>query len=742
MPCTQEMFEAALDDPRVADICKQIASLDPHEPGFEDKKGNLKRQLPIAIFHASAFSGNRRISSEATPSGLIMIDVDHLDDPRAKWQEVVNKFPRLEGGEGAASAAGEEPSIHFAAITPSKHGLRLVGERNIGESIEDAQMRLAAVCGFEQVDTVTKDLARASYMMPRAYVLYYDPQFLFSFPSQEAETFWKNCTPQDFQTNPTVDPQEDCKPTECSTTFQNVPYAAIIEQLLILMGNEGGAMIGERNTVFFSLATYLRYICDFNADQLLAVLPDYGLSVQERKQAIHSAIGRPRKNTMPLILQSAFALAKNQIEQDRKDEMTEGVDELPLPKLPRLLQLICRRLPEAYRPAMVIAALPVLGTLATRIRFNYLDGQQHSLSFFACISAPCASGKSFIRRPIDLLLTPINEVDAVEMQKQQEYMEKLRVSKNTKSQPEDPHACPRNNGVNISIARLLQLLTYSEGKHLIGICEEMDTLAKSEKAGVWSQKNDIYRLSFDNSEYGQSYFSTNSFSAKVKVYYNLLLTGTPKSMMRFFKGDNVENGLMTRTCFAQLPDTSYTQMPVFEPYTDKEKEEIIGWARQLDKADGEIRCVAVEKAIAEWLEDKRQKALDADSHAADTIRRRAAVIGYRAGMLCYLLEGKCTKSTVAAFATWVAEYVFKNQMEMFGDKLEQEITSGLETVTTGGAASALIDLLPHSFETKDLIAVRVKKGQSTKPNAICMLLRRWQDSGKIIKVSDKKYKKI
>jgi len=228
----------------------------------------------------------------------------------------------------------------------------------------------------------------------------------------------------------------------------------------------------------------------------------------------------------------------------------------------------------------------------------------------------------------------------------------------------------------------------------------------------------------------------------VKVYYNLLLTGTPKSMQRFFHSDSIENGLMTRTCFAQLPDTSYATMPIFEPYTKKEKEEIIKWARMLDQAEGNLQCWVVEKAISEWLEDKRQKALDADSHAADIIRRRAAVIGYRAGMLCYLLENQSPKPFIGKFAVWVAEYIFRNQMEMFGDKLEAEIISGLDSYSGKGEATALLDQLPKEFTKKDLITLRSKRGQSVKPNAISMLIRRWTDSGRIQKIADNRYQRL
>ena len=525
---------------------------------------------------------------------------------------------------------------------------------------------------------------------------------------------------------------------------------------MLSIGAADGAVQGERNTVYFSLAAYMRYICDFNASLLFQILPDFGLSEQERRQVISSAVGRPRKSQIPMVLQSAIAICEKEHHLDEQSPLEKSTA-LPLPELPRLLKLVCRRLPEDYRPAMVIASLPILGTLATRIRFEYLDRQEQSLSFFSCITAPAASGKSFIRKPLDLLLTPINEQDAIEREKEQAYKDKLRASKNSKNQPEDPHACPRNNGVAISIAKLLQLLTYAEGKHLIGIGEEMDTLVKSERAGVWSQKSDIYRLAFDNAEYGQAYMSDSSFNAHIKVYYNLLLTGTPNSMKRFFK--DLENGLATRVCFAQLPDTSFTEIPVFAPYTESERAEIIRWARELDaigktssiasechsdtKGLVHISCPQLNTVISNWLEKKRQQAMEADSHAMDTLRRRAGVMGFRAGMLCYLLENRKFTKTVASFAEWVAEYVFRNQMELWGEQMEQELSGALEVLSgERGSAASLLALLPAEFTTADLIKLRARKGQSVKNNAICMVLNRWKTNHKIEKVSDTTWRKL
>lgn len=729
IPCSPQKFNELLDSEYVKNICARIIQTEDNE-----QRSLLKRQLPGFCWHAQRFEQNKRKASGAVPSGLAMLDVDHVDDPSA-WFDSWYK--------AEYDTWLKEHRVALIAVTPSTHGIRIVAEIKPGETIPAAQARIAHDFNIENYDAVTKDLSRLSFITPRNYILYKDENVLFFKDENEANHFaqahYDNITSVPSSTETETTTPTTSLPSD-SLCFKGIPYPDIVEQLMTSIGSNGGAVQGERNTVYFSLANYMRYICDFNADLLLQVLPDFGLALEERKQAIRSALGRPRKATIPTVVQAAIALCEKCSDNEAKLSLEKATN-MPMPPLPKLLQIICRKLPADYQPAMVIAALPILGTLATRVRFEYLDRQMQSLSFFSCITAPAASGKSFIRKPIDLLLTPINEQDQVEREKEQAYKEALRASKNSKNQPQDPHACPRNNGVAISIAKLLQLLTYSEGKHLIGIGEEMDTLVKSERAGVWSQKSDIYRLAFDNAEYGQAYMSDTSFSAHIPVYYNLLMTGTPNSMKRFFK--DLENGLATRVCFAQLPDTSFTEIPVFAPYSESEREEIIRWARILDTEQGVITCPQVGKVIAQWLEQKRQLAIDADSHAADTLRRRAAVMGFRAGMLCWLLEGHKWTKTVGDFAQWVAEYVFRNQMELWGEQMEKELTSNLEK-TSGdrGAASSLLSLLDKEFTTGDLIKLRAKKGQSVSSASVNTLLCRWKKIGRIDKTGEGKWKRL
>ena len=225
----------------------------------------------------------------------------------------------------------------------------------------------------------------------------------------------------------------------------------------------------------------------------------------------------------------------------------------------------------------------------------------------------------------------------------------------------------------------------------------------------------------------------------------------PSSLLR-------TDGLATRVCFAQLPDTSFTEIPVFASYTEAEKAEIIRWARQLDaigrsssisselnsdnKGLVHISCPQLNTVISDWLERKRQQSIDADSHAMDTLRRRAAVIGFRAGMLCYLLENRKFTKTVGAFAEWVAEYIFRNQMELWGQQIEQTFKSSIESQTERGAAASLISLLPDEFTAADLIKLRARKGQSVKSSAISMVINRWRANNRIEKATETTWRKL
>ena len=112
---------------------------------------------------------------------------ERLEKPNSQRNIVENKV----------IVENNDPGIHFVAITPSGHGLRVIGERRVGESIPQAQQRLAALLGITEYDAVTTDLARASFLMPWSYVLYCEPSGLnFNDEQEMNEAIRRKSTPQ------------------------------------------------------------------------------------------------------------------------------------------------------------------------------------------------------------------------------------------------------------------------------------------------------------------------------------------------------------------------------------------------------------------------------------------------------------------------------------------------------------------------------------------------------------------
>ena len=112
-------------------------------------------------------------------------------------------------------------------------------------------------------------------------------------------------------------------------------------------------------------------------------------------------------------------------------------------------------------------------------------------------------------------------------------------------------------------------------------------------------------------------------------------------------------------------------------------------------------------------------------------------------LLCYLLENRKFTKTVAQFAEWVAEYVFRNQMELWGEQMEQELTGALDIFSgERGSASSLLALLPNEFTTGDLIKLRARQGQSVTPTSVNSLLCRWRKLNRIDKTADGKWKRL
>ena len=724
--CTYEKYLEVSNSAALLTLCNDIAA-----ETDKDKRAELKKRLPVITWQA--FFPGKRLAKEAQPSGLFMLDIDHVDNPGEMYNKQV-------------AGRVKELGIVYVGMTASRHGLRIVAKcRPTLTTIADCQKWLASNLKVEY-DGVCKDFARCSFLVHDSYTYYMDAKAIWQDEPEEGTVYSLDSKPEMVgELLPPADPKDiNLDQREGlfggSDTYEGVTYDEIIHEWFESTGGEPHD--GNRNARIYELATRLRYITDFSGASLLRLLPTYGLPVDEMRSIVKSALTTTRRMSMPRDL-------KDIIDRLKKREELKGDDdiELPdvttstakLPPLPPVIREYTACAPEDFKQAVILCQLPILGTLASKLRAEYLDGQMHSPSFQVSLEAPQASGKSFMTRMAETELAQVIEHDNVQREKELEYDKKVRELKllNIKVNADNkeeilgsrPKSLIRYCSPKMSITKLLMRLNDAQGLHVFAIAPEIDTVTKAFKAG-FSNYSDLLRVAFDNGYYGQDYASENSFSGIVNVYYNVLFSGTPKAMRRFYP--DVEDGLVSRVCFVTLPDQFGKPMPIWKELNPEQKAivdvnlvrlnevSLIGDEVQPDHV---LKLHWLNVEMEKWIRAQQVEALQQNDRTRDIFCRRAAVVGFRAGMLAFFLYGEPKRVTptirrnVIAFAIWVANSMLNQHLLRFNIQTTHSNTIPWEEV---------LNTLADEFSRDDVERALAANGVETSVKAV---LYKWKLAG-------------
>ena len=387
---------------------------------------------------------------------------------------------------------------------------------------------------------------------------------------------------------------------------------------------------------------------------------------------------------------------------------------------------------------VLCSVLPIAAAYADQVEVEYCDGNRQKLGLMSIIRGEQASGKSVCKNAVDIWKRQFDEEDSLARKREEEWKERKKGRKANEKAPEDPKVLIRMVPVTVSCSTLLKRFKNASGHCLYSFGEELDTLRKTNGAGSWSSKYDIYRLSFDQGEWGQDYNSDQAESGVVKVAYNWTMLGTNGAMRKCFKSDNIENGLSSRILVAEMPDSSFSKMPKFRRRSAEDESRINEAVTRLRSYTGFIDTPRLRKAIEDWVEQKRVEAAKDIDHVKDTYRKRAAVIGFRCGVIFRLLEGK-ESNRCLEFALMMADYCLSQQIAAFGEALRSEYVSAQDECQRYGANHSVFDQLSPSFTMDDLRAL--KRGYCGE-SALRNIITRWRRDGWIEKTDSKHWQKV
>ena len=327
--------------------------------------------------------------------------------------------------------------------------------------------------------------------------------------------------------------------------------------------------------------------------------------------------------------------------------------------------------------------------------------------------------------------------DQAAREREEQWREQNKGRKANERAQTNPKVLIREVPITISCSTLLKRLKQSQGHALFSFCEEMDTLLKTNGAGAWSAKYDIYRNAFDHGQWGQDFNSDQAESGMVEVAYNWVCLSTLGVVQKCFRAENVESGLSSRMMLGEMPGAMFEKLTVFSPLSSADLERIEQAANKLQSQHGFVDTPKLRKAIGNWVEGKRQQAARSMDRVMDVYRKRAAVIGFRCGVVFMLLEGKESKACLD-FACLMAEYTLHMQMKYFGAALmsQYEKTSSGSQRYSGN--KNIFEQLPQTFIMKD---VKALKGSEYSDGTLYSIISRWMKDGWIEKTGKNSWTK-
>ena len=720
-PCTPELLNAALDSQKVANACHEIAQrLAEVKNGtltreaFEAMKSKLKADhLPVVCFHA-AFSDGYRHNPSAVPSGLSIYDVDHLEiDPRAYY---MNKVAGREA----------ELNISLAHISPSGEGIRLVFEMPKGMSLAEAQQWMAEQLGDETYDGKVKDMARCSFVVCRDYVLYYDEEELFkerevAVPQNGAVSE----SPVTIVTNGTTNSAPLLPPaTDYEDSFNGILYPQIVCALEEQLG--GVPAQGARNNFIFSMACYLRYVCNDDPQWIAQVLPRYGEEEPKFLSTVRSACNRPQTKMVPELLNRVLDRAR---QQQQADEVVKanGVHNVQPPRMPerltKFMRLITKNVPDHLKPAVAMGVFPALGAHCKGVKFRYNDNAKVEPTFMNVLVAEMSSGKSCVNEPINAIMADIKERDAKNRRLMQEYKEEYDTCPSDEQKPERPKGLAVQwVKSDMTPAAFVQLMADAGGKFLYSRLDEIGLLNQLKTNGRGNNVTEILRLAFDCGEYGQERVGTKSVSECVEVRWNWNASTTPGKCRKFF-ADSMLDGTLSRMSFCTIY-TDDDRMPVYGLYDERYQEQVRAFVDDLNNATGLIVCKKANVLASQMIEENRQYTALADDDTYRELSYRATLSAFKRGMVLYLLNGQKWTHEIEDFVRWSFNYDMWCKMWIFGEKMRSAMEKDKAVMLPG--RRNLMELLPDNFTLDDLNVVRRAQGMKGDGSA---LIRKWVQRG-------------
>ena len=509
--------------------------------------------------------------------------------------------------------------------------------------------------------------------------------------------------------------------TQFPQEYNGIPYATLVTKLVELLGGE--PQHGSRNTFIFTLACYLRYICDDNADWVKSVIPIFGEEQKRAFTTVESACARKQSHVMPGIVRKAIKLCQDELEKGQGKNYEEAdfgdignpnsyfyhVNELPT-KLPRLIKLLVSKTPKMYQPAVSQAVFPPLAAHLCSTRFRYIDNVEHEATLMSILCAPTGSGKECVSEPINHIMADIRTRDAEQRAREKAWKDECNSKGSNKDKRERPEGLVIQE-VNIDMTNPAFVLRMKEAEEHFLYAKVNELNLFDALKGKTNQHFRIMELAFDLGIYGQDRVGVQSVTETVRVRFNWNASCTPKKCRDYFRRV-VTDGPVSRISFSTIDRRPCgSEIPVYGSYDAAFDEELRPYIENLVKARGLVDCPQAFKLAQKLVGENAEFARLSQNYVFENLSFRANVIAYLKACVLYVANGMKWEKSIEDFVRWSERYDLWCKLKLFGQmiyeadneqaKTDKEFVSGPKN---------LLRMLPDEFTLEDYLKLRRQQG--------------------------------
>lgn len=530
----------------------------------------------------------------------------------------------------------------------------------------------------------------------------------------------------------------------CGMSYRGFTLPAIVQAMIENngMATEGGEAVKTAQV----MAEQLRVPLCFNADKLYAVIDQFVVMDDKEllgeicKKAVRTSFIKHSHKLLDNAVQTL--MLEERANKKAIDGLLNDYDISPnllqIPRLPKVLKDIIDCYPKEYHHAVLSVAVACLSFHAENVCAVYNETELYRLLWIDVVFAEAAGGKSFLDRIKDVILKDVivrdtkfyAEEDA--MKNSAASGKKKRGRKKAGETEDDANADAEGKpqekktrpiqyvGSTTSITELFYRALNSEGHNLFQYTNEGAEFFLSCKRGPNTDTWTFLRKAVEGSEYVQSHHSVDTVSGICHPFMTAVLNVQPEVAIPEFN-KHITDGTTSRLWITTVEQSAGAKRPRIKPFSDKLIAEIGETVAYLKTLNEEIELLRLHKAIDNWLDSKALDYEKMDNISIDHFRRRAAQMGYKAGVFCYLLNGRKENKQVIDFALYVAEYTIRQQVRFFGEEYnkqkKEKVTGGINNVN-------YYNMLPEVFTAAMLAELRAKHGESTNVRTI---IYRWRN---------------